>query len=475
MDRREKLAAPPDRRSSMSLEIDRRAFVLDDIRPYSYSTSPEESTTPTTRSYFDLAAIPRSTSNGDDIDPQRSQRSRVPEHRLTVGPDVTEKVWSIGAGEGSEEDGQVEKSVAEAMAGVEPNARSRKSSYRLRFFKEGLPPEDKSRRKDTKQATRDKVPSSIEENAIVDPEPVAREDIDGYLAEARTDGGVIKTPPASHHEVKAGDKTPVDYFTIEGRGDAGAANFVAVEIKPRATEGERRPGSSHSRGVKTPTIDTKSPQKTRDVPLGGETGESQDSGDADADESGEEKISSAVFLPHQELPDARVNEVEPPSPDSHPQRPRSISQNQPHPWLVKADELETDVELKEEEEEERQPAMRKLASKESLRARREDDDVEHNAAHERPRDDPPEVKPFVAPKVQRAVTQYDDHVHDHRHHPREPLEAIELIPYKHQVGGHTTLWRFSRRAVCKQLNNRENEFYETIERYHRDLLPFLPR
>ncbi|EGR44570.1 uncharacterized protein TRIREDRAFT_70076, partial [Trichoderma reesei QM6a] len=51
----------------------------------------------------------------------------------------------------------------------------------------------------------------------------------------------------------------------------------------------------------------------------------------------------------------------------------------------------------------------------------------------------------------------------------------ELIPYKHQVGGHNTLWRFSRRAVCKQLSNRENEFYETIERYHRDLLPFLPR
>jgi hypothetical protein len=55
------------------------------------------------------------------------------------------------------------------------------------------------------------------------------------------------------------------------------------------------------------------------------------------------------------------------------------------------------------------------------------------------------------------------------------LDAIELIPYKHQVGGHTTLWRFSRRAVCKQLNNRENEFYEKIEKYHRDLLAFLPR
>lgn len=59
--------------------------------------------------------------------------------------------------------------------------------------------------------------------------------------------------------------------------------------------------------------------------------------------------------------------------------------------------------------------------------------------------------------------------------PNQPRDAIELIPYKHQVGGHTTLWRFSKRAVCKQLTNRENEFYEKIERYHRDLLPFLPR
>jgi inositol-hexakisphosphate kinase len=50
-----------------------------------------------------------------------------------------------------------------------------------------------------------------------------------------------------------------------------------------------------------------------------------------------------------------------------------------------------------------------------------------------------------------------------------------LIPYRHQVGGHTTLWRFSKRAVCKQLTNRENEFYETVEHYHPQLLKFLPR
>jgi hypothetical protein len=58
---------------------------------------------------------------------------------------------------------------------------------------------------------------------------------------------------------------------------------------------------------------------------------------------------------------------------------------------------------------------------------------------------------------------------------KQPLDAIELIPYRHQVGGHTTMWRFSKRAVCKQLNNRENEFYEKVERFHPKLLQFLPR
>jgi hypothetical protein len=56
-----------------------------------------------------------------------------------------------------------------------------------------------------------------------------------------------------------------------------------------------------------------------------------------------------------------------------------------------------------------------------------------------------------------------------------PIGAVELKPYKHQVGGHTALYRFSRRAVCKQLNSKENMFYETVERHHRDLLGFMPR
>jgi hypothetical protein len=56
-----------------------------------------------------------------------------------------------------------------------------------------------------------------------------------------------------------------------------------------------------------------------------------------------------------------------------------------------------------------------------------------------------------------------------------PVDAVELKPYDHQVGGHSTVYRFSKRAVCKQLNNRENEFYETVEQHHPELLDFLPR
>lgn len=69
-------------------------------------------------------------------------------------------------------------------------------------------------------------------------------------------------------------------------------------------------------------------------------------------------------------------------------------------------------------------------------------------------------------------------VRSHRrrsHEDSEPVGTVELTPYKHQVGGHTSIYRFSRKAVCKQLNSKENMFYETVEKRHPDLLNFMPR
>lgn len=57
---------------------------------------------------------------------------------------------------------------------------------------------------------------------------------------------------------------------------------------------------------------------------------------------------------------------------------------------------------------------------------------------------------------------------------RFPL-AVELTPFKHKVGGHTAIFRFSRRAVCKALMKRENVWYESIETHHEELLKFMPK
>lgn len=87
--------------------------------------------------------------------------------------------------------------------------------------------------------------------------------------------------------------------------------------------------------------------------------------------------------------------------------------------------------------------------------------------------DDAEATPRASPKPRQSYLQSQSRK-AHRG-PKAPLGAVELKPYNHQVGGHTTVFRFSKRAVCKQLTNRENEFYEVIERQHPDLLRFLPR
>lgn len=53
--------------------------------------------------------------------------------------------------------------------------------------------------------------------------------------------------------------------------------------------------------------------------------------------------------------------------------------------------------------------------------------------------------------------------------------AVELKPFTNRVGGHTAIFRFSKRAVCKTLVSRENKWYETMELTNNKLLQFMPR
>jgi inositol-hexakisphosphate kinase len=88
-------------------------------------------------------------------------------------------------------------------------------------------------------------------------------------------------------------------------------------------------------------------------------------------------------------------------------------------------------------------------------------------------DEDEDTTPTATPTAKSAMMQAK-RKHSHAQ-PLEAMPAVELKPFSHQVGGHTRMYRFSRRAVCKQLNSKENMFYETIEKYHPELLGFMPR
>ena len=393
----------------------------------------------------------------DALPVSRPPRPRKMEHRLSMGP---EKAWSIGTGElDSTQDGQVEKSITEVLSGLEPNRGSRKASHSLRFFKEGLP-DEKIKRRESKLAvvSREKLPTPSE----------ASGETDSILA-----GDVYAQPgvPSPHRL----DETAVKARSVPVRPPVPATNPPTTrEYLDELGKDERRPQIPASEqdvaplrnvGVHTPTssesaaVEATHPDR-RESGEGSEHGESAE----DGDDSGEEKISSALFLPHQGPPEPQ--DLSPSLPGASKRAPavaRTLSRGEDfHPWLVKAGEPEAD-----------RPASEEQGLEEGF----------HGIVTEPPAAPAEEVvveeaesTEASAARLSRPVSQhYEDHVHEHQLGPREPLDAIELIPYKHQVGGHTTLWRFSKRAVCKQLNNRENEFYERIERDHRDLLPFLPR
>ncbi|CAG8567247.1 10391_t:CDS:2 [Racocetra persica] len=53
--------------------------------------------------------------------------------------------------------------------------------------------------------------------------------------------------------------------------------------------------------------------------------------------------------------------------------------------------------------------------------------------------------------------------------------SVQLKPFDNQVGGHTSFFRFSQKAVCKPSVPREHYFYELLEKSHPELLPFIPQ
>ncbi|KAJ1985761.1 inositol polyphosphate kinase kcs1 [Dimargaris cristalligena] len=54
------------------------------------------------------------------------------------------------------------------------------------------------------------------------------------------------------------------------------------------------------------------------------------------------------------------------------------------------------------------------------------------------------------------------------------LPTVPLLPYRNQVGGHSPILRFSDKAICKPLVERERQFYESVDAIRPALSRFLP-
>ncbi|KAI8980946.1 hypothetical protein BDB01DRAFT_836303 [Pilobolus umbonatus] len=64
---------------------------------------------------------------------------------------------------------------------------------------------------------------------------------------------------------------------------------------------------------------------------------------------------------------------------------------------------------------------------------------------------------------------------EHRIHYFDPTKittSLPLLPFNNQVGGHASFFRFSKKAICKPVTDKEQSFYEDIDTKHHQLLPF---
>jgi inositol-hexakisphosphate kinase len=439
----------------------------------------------------------------------------------------SEKAWSIGkpGNKDSHGGGQVEKSITEALAGIEHNNRSRKASHSLGFFKEGLP-EDGLKRRDTKSRgrskdgnTRPKTPSEHEHGKQWDGKSTASRENATLQSLKSGSKPPLQSPLEQDEDLALQTQelslnstqiltTEEGYFDVEPPAARDSAEELRT-LPPQLLAEIRKhhnltpgapPGTSFSRSIPVTASE-------RATPFDGtlsQTGEEDEDGSeltqvksTDDEDSGEEQISSALFVPHQtphespELPRDEVCAKEAISALD----PRRLDRTHSQQWLEEHEVLSNEVDNKyiEKNVKTRRPTLtggvhahkypvieqdqNGISDASDLEQDSHDDNGYYTTTgDESSLTDDPDTTPTGS--LKNTLRQTKSHKHSSATQPpkpTQPLEAIELIPYRHQVGGHTTMWRFSKRAVCKQLNNRENEFYEQVERHHPKLLNFLPR
>ncbi|KAI4708366.1 hypothetical protein J4E89_006990 [Alternaria sp. Ai002NY15] len=415
-------------------------------------------------------------------------------------------------------DVEMEKKIEATLAKTEQptSARSRKASHYLRVFKDGDPTEE-PKKKDNKTKERpsaERTLSALSEEGSTETigliDQLRRASLassvvqsplggptDSYFdakAAPRTESGVASPPPngSTRPDASSQDKHKFPRRLLE---DIRGFGNLTPGADPRSSFSRSLPTSAvekvHAHAPTNGATPYDEPSDYFQVKDGGD--KERTPGSEEDEESEKEQISSALYFPHRRL---KTSEQVPTEPQNRDREVNAVDKRAsthevagPKGWATEKDvQTPQEVEISLKAQDTNQCLHGDISTATSLKKDKE--------------------QPLTAPDALSAESESESHAESTQSHlgyessatddlgttptatshkqeakaaapqvaqPPAPLGAVELKPYDHQVGGHSTVYRFSRRAVCKQLNNRENEFYETVERQHPELLEFLPR
>ncbi|KAL9578219.1 MAG: hypothetical protein Q9212_005854 [Teloschistes hypoglaucus] len=414
--------------------------------------------------------------------------------------------------------GRVEKRIEATLAKAEPSttARSRKSSHLLGLFKDNAAQEPK-KSTDKPPSTpsgesRDKQQEILRPNI---PPPTADETIPEKAGISRDYEQLVESSTTSQQVSeqlglstgddakpnKLGDQESSLDYRLGERTTVLPANLLS-EIRehqltiPTSTTADSRKlrspqitstarqdneGGLDVDAMKSSTVDIPTEQRRPDTIAEVE-------GEEDSDK---EEILSALYYPHQApSPDTleHIADVRSPSNGTNKQKDRRHSMNQETATTEEDDSLSEEVDIALQSQNKQRYLHGDLpktsASSDDTLAFDSASESDYESLDEGWRSTSGDERPSVGdsddgttPKASPGTLPTFLRSRSRRRRGRlaAPFGVVELKPYTHQVGGHSTVYKFSKRAVCKPLSNRENEFYEVLEHDHPELLKFLPK
>jgi len=361
------------------------------------------------------------------------------------------------------EDGLVEEEVDKKIEATLPRAeqstiaRSRKSSHMLRIFDKAEPSDDSKQDESSRQVSsegsgRDRRGTMESRMPMRQPSPVAEEQ----------DYEEQTTKKTRHDKAKGVAKV------VDEKKDIFSSHTDQVDQSHNVKEAHLQVNTrtSHQKQQN----DEHSPD---DVNLSRQSTVSTVVDDGYRELVEKEHVTSAVYYPHRPADPQTTERLRSPS------KPRLADDRNDHPQKKKEreqkahqDTEDRGIELSLQSEDESHYLQGDLSMLTRVSSKESQD-------HYRSRNDAllsgTESEKDVSEDEQLDLEQPAEQKIDMDDLDINARYAIDLKPFSHQVGGHSSVYRVSRKAICKKVNNKENKFYETVERYHPELLAFMPR